>query len=93
NDDLQDYDWTVNSLPQYYLPNLKVVLIQDFMGLKVELDVVKFFLANAGVLQTVTIMIHECLSKDYKKQTQIASELLKFPRYSASCALEFMTPE
>ncbi|KAI3957278.1 hypothetical protein MKW92_006267 [Papaver armeniacum] len=77
---LQEYDWTVNSLPQYSLPNLK-------------LDVVKFFLANAGVLQTMTIMISKWLSKDYKKQTQIASELLKFPRYSASCALEFMTPD
>ncbi|KAI3889399.1 hypothetical protein MKX03_027041 [Papaver bracteatum] len=93
SEDLQDDDWTVNSLPQYSLPNLKVVVIRDFIGCKVELDVVKFFLANAGVLQTMTIMISEFLSEDYKEQTQIASELLKFPRYSASCALEFMTPE
>ncbi|KAI3964078.1 hypothetical protein MKW92_035876 [Papaver armeniacum] len=90
---LQSYDWAVNSLPQYSLPNLKVVVIRDFIGCKVELDVVKFFLANAEVLQTMTIMISKYLSKDYKKQTQIASELLKFPRRSASCALEFMTPE
>ncbi|KAI3844327.1 hypothetical protein MKW92_044092 [Papaver armeniacum] len=86
-------DWAVNSLPQYSLPNLKVVVIRDFIGCKVELDVVKFFLANAEVLQTMTIMISKYLSKDYKNQTQIASELLKFPRRSASCALEFMTPE
>ncbi|KAI3864219.1 hypothetical protein MKW92_044207 [Papaver armeniacum] len=92
-DDLPDYDWTVNSLPQNCLPNLKVVVIRDFMGRKVELDVVKFFLANAGVLQTVTIMISKCLLKDYKMQTQIASYLLKFQRCSTSCALEFMTPE
>ncbi|KAI3885795.1 hypothetical protein MKX03_022170 [Papaver bracteatum] len=93
NDDLEDYDWTVNSLPQYSLPNLKVVVIRDFMGHKVELDMVKFFLANAGVLQTMTIRVSKCLSKDYKKQTQIASELLKFPRYSSRCALEFFTAE
>ncbi|KAI3971523.1 hypothetical protein MKW92_035778 [Papaver armeniacum] len=92
-DDLPDYDWTVNSLPQNSLPNLKVVVIRNFMGRKVELDVVKFFLANAGVLQTVTIMISKCLLKDYKMQTQIASDLLKFQRCSTSCALEFMTPE
>ncbi|RZC91145.1 hypothetical protein C5167_027208 [Papaver somniferum] len=65
NDDQQDYDWTVISLPWYSLPNLK----------------------------TVTIMISECLLEDYKEQMQIASELLKFPRYSSSCALGFMTPE
>ncbi|RZC85054.1 hypothetical protein C5167_047837 [Papaver somniferum] len=93
SNDLQDDDWTINSLPQYSMPNLKVVLIRNFIGRKVELDVVKFFLANAEVLQTLTIMISIHLSKDYKKQTQIASELLKFPRYSASCALQFMTPE
>ncbi|KAI3919387.1 hypothetical protein MKW92_053423 [Papaver armeniacum] len=90
---LQSDDWAVNSLPQYSLPNLKVVVIRDFIGCKVELDVVKFFLANAEVLQTITIMISKYLSKDYKNQTQIAYELLKFPRRSASCALEFMTPE
>ncbi|KAI3975167.1 hypothetical protein MKX01_020568 [Papaver californicum] len=67
-------------------PNLESI---DFT----ELDMVKFFLANAGVLQTMTIMISKRLSKDYKKQTQIASELLKFPRYSASCELEFLASE
>ncbi|KAI3909413.1 hypothetical protein MKW92_046828 [Papaver armeniacum] len=93
NDDPQDDNWTVNSFPLYSLPNLKVVVIRDFVGCKVELDVVKFFLANAGTLQTMTIMISKCLSKDYKKQTQIASDLLKFQRCPTSCALEFLTPE
>ncbi|KAI3890383.1 hypothetical protein MKX03_028205 [Papaver bracteatum] len=72
--DLGNDNWTVNSLPQYSLSNLKSVVMQNFIGYERELDVVKFFLANAGVLQTMTITTSQCLSKDYKKQTQIASE-------------------
>ncbi|KAI3965724.1 hypothetical protein MKX01_010681 [Papaver californicum] len=91
--DLEDDTWTVNSLPQYSLSNLKFVVIRHFIGCKLELDVVKFFLANAGVLQMMTITTSQCLSKDYKKQMRIASELLKLPRSSTSCVLEFLTQE
>lgn len=91
--DPEDDSWTTNSLPQYSLPNLKSVVIRNFRGCKVELDMVKLFLANAGFLQMTTITTSRYLAKDYKKQMQIASELLKFPRYSSRCALEFFTAE
>ncbi|KAI3890381.1 hypothetical protein MKX03_028203, partial [Papaver bracteatum] len=90
---LEDDTWTVNSLPQYSLSNLKSVVIRHFSGHKMELDVVKLFLANAGVLQTMTITTSRYIAKDYKKQMQIASVLLKLPRSSTSCVLEFLTPK
>ncbi|XP_026424888.1 FBD-associated F-box protein At5g22730-like [Papaver somniferum] len=78
SDDLQDYDWTVNSLPRYSLSNLKEFVIRKFMGRKVVLDVVKFFLANAGVLHTVSIMISESLSKDIRSKRRLHLNYLSF---------------
>ncbi|OVA09206.1 F-box domain [Macleaya cordata] len=82
-----DDGWTLNLVPQCLLLHLKSVEFHQFDGC--ELDVVKLFLKNAGVLQKMTIFSIPALLTNFKKQTEIMRQLLMFPRASTNCVVSF----
>ncbi|KAI3885928.1 hypothetical protein MKW92_007215 [Papaver armeniacum] len=62
----------VDVVPRSLLMNLKSIKFQNFEGQRNELDLVKLFLQNAGVLQTATIEIYS------KKKTHTAKRCRRF---------------
>ncbi|XP_026400638.1 putative F-box/FBD/LRR-repeat protein At2g05300 [Papaver somniferum] len=69
---------TVDVVPHCLLMNLKSIKFQNFEGQRNELDLVKLFLQNAGVLQTVTIEISSNSLVNSKKKTHTAKDVEDF---------------
>ncbi|KAI3850673.1 hypothetical protein MKW98_030733, partial [Papaver atlanticum] len=87
--------FTSNLVPRCLLRNLKTIKVQMFEGLPEELQLVKYFLKNARVLQ-VLIIESGITSKsvaELKRGTQIMQRLLMYPRASKSCKVKFQFPE
>ncbi|KAI3844140.1 hypothetical protein MKW92_032034, partial [Papaver armeniacum] len=68
----------VDVVPHCFLMNLKSIKFQNFEGQRNELDLVKLFLQNAGVLQTVTIEISSNSLVNSKKKTHTAKDVEDF---------------
>ncbi|XP_026400593.1 FBD-associated F-box protein At5g22730-like [Papaver somniferum] len=81
-----DSGWTAAVVPQCMLLRLKSVKFCKFYGHLEEVNAVKTFLKNAGVLQRMIIRFRHSLSTD--EQNKVMKKLLKFPRSSAGCIIE-----
>ncbi|KAI3905783.1 hypothetical protein MKW92_024539 [Papaver armeniacum] len=92
---LDEDAFTSNLVPRCLLRHLQTIKVQKFEGLPEELQLVKYFLKNARVLQ-VLIIESEITSKsvaELKKRTKIMQRLLMYPRASKSCKVKFQFPE
>ncbi|KAI3896622.1 hypothetical protein MKW92_038914, partial [Papaver armeniacum] len=81
------YYWSLDLIPQCMLFHLKTIEFRRFFWNLFEKDLVRLFLKNAKVLQTVRITISDrslYLPKtDYKKI--VLDEIASYPRGSADC--------
>ncbi|KAI3925540.1 hypothetical protein MKW92_047967 [Papaver armeniacum] len=83
----------VDVVPHSLLMNLKSIKFQNFKGQRNELDLVKLFLQNAGVLQTVTIEIYSKKNTHTAKDVEdfnkkIMRQFLKFKWASTDCLVK-----
>ncbi|KAI3907552.1 hypothetical protein MKW98_016196 [Papaver atlanticum] len=83
----------VDVVPHCLLMNLKSIKFQNFEGQRNELDLVKLFLKNAGVLQTVTIEIYSKKKTHSAKDVEdfnkkIMRQFLKFKWASTNCLVK-----
>ncbi|KAI3899482.1 hypothetical protein MKW92_036759 [Papaver armeniacum] len=87
--------FTSNIVPRCLLRHLKTIKVQKFEGLPEELQLVKYFLKNARVLQVLVIEsgITSKSVAELKKRTKIMQRLLMYPRASKSCKVKFQFPE
>ncbi|KAI3947300.1 hypothetical protein MKW98_030886 [Papaver atlanticum] len=88
---------TLDVVPHCLLMHLNSIEFQDFKGQLKELDLVKLFLQNAGVLQTVIIGISSDLSVDSDKKKRkdvedfnkkIMEQLLNYKWASTDCVIK-----
>ncbi|KAF5190356.1 hypothetical protein FRX31_020065 [Thalictrum thalictroides] len=73
-------------LPKYKFSHLKFVELQDFRGFKNEVNMIKFLLENAIVLEKLINRVRKDSNRSSKKKQKLmnlGNKLLTFPRASA----------
>ncbi|KAI3977437.1 hypothetical protein MKX01_000350, partial [Papaver californicum] len=84
------YDWSLDLIPQCLLLHLKSIEFCGCFWNQAEKDLVRLFLKNARVLQTVRIEISgesSYFSKKSNYKKEVLKEIALFPRGSADCVL------
>ncbi|OVA14312.1 F-box domain [Macleaya cordata] len=81
--------WTQNMVTGCLFQHLKCVHFKQFSGYPRELDMIKLILKNARALQTITIESSSFLKEALNTEVVIMEQLLRLPRDSPSCVIEF----
>ncbi|XP_057450477.1 F-box/LRR-repeat protein At4g14103-like [Lotus japonicus] len=80
-------DWILNSVPCCFKYSLKSFSISYFDGGEAEIQLLKFLLENATVLEEIRIFCSKTLSSNLKKQAEISNQLQ--PVVLENCVIKF----
>lgn len=75
------------SVPACLLQHLALIEITGFQGDKRELEFVQYLLGNSEVLKTLRI---KSSGLDMNKEIKFCTRVMKFPRGSRRCEIEFL---
>ncbi|PWA42570.1 FBD-like protein [Artemisia annua] len=84
----RESDWIEpQTVPTCMLMNLKTIKFENCMGEKDDIQFLEYMLGNAEVLKRITIT---CKSGLMEKELQLCARLLKCPRTSKYCEINFV---
>ncbi|XP_074349590.1 F-box/FBD/LRR-repeat protein At1g13570-like isoform X3 [Apium graveolens] len=81
-------DYRVGDLDDFTIDQLKIVTLSYFEGRRAELELVKYLLAHAPLLKTMSIHRHAIVTKDVS--LLIAEEMLQYTRASSRAQIRYL---
>ncbi|XP_026402679.1 putative F-box/FBD/LRR-repeat protein At5g22670 [Papaver somniferum] len=87
HDDGDGWLLDMDTVSESLFRNIKFVQFKEFFGTPGEMKLARVILNNASALQMMTITC--TLSRDLSSKVVVMEELLRFPRGSPSCVIEF----
>ncbi|XP_074353293.1 F-box/FBD/LRR-repeat protein At1g13570-like [Apium graveolens] len=86
DDDLENF--LVKDIEGFSMDRLEIVTFSNFIGFRAELKLVKFLLAHAPLLKTMSIHRSDYVTKDFA--LVIAEEMLQYARASSRAQIRYL---